>query len=61
MRRTVLSAAALACTAVLVSAVPAFAADPTPVAEATVAPGDSSEPNPCPTQGGDRPARRPGR
>ncbi|MFE9923697.1 sortase-dependent protein [Streptomyces sp. NPDC005774] len=50
MRRTVFSAAALACTAVLASAVPAFADDPTPVAEATAtpieSPAESPEPEP---------------
>ncbi|MFC5956163.1 sortase-dependent protein [Streptomyces pratens] len=44
MRRIVFSAAALACTAVLASAVPAFADDPTPVAEATATPSASPAP-----------------
>ncbi|MDT0401386.1 sortase-dependent protein [Streptomyces edwardsiae] len=55
MRRTVLGAAALACTAVLASAVPAFADGPSPVSEATVvpseaapAPVDATEPSPVP-------------
>ncbi|MFG2512385.1 sortase-dependent protein [Streptomyces sp. NPDC048584] len=55
MRRTVLGAAALACTAVLASAVPAFADGPSPVTEATVvpseaapAPVDATEPSPVP-------------
>ncbi|WP_431993254.1 sortase-dependent protein [Streptomyces albogriseolus] len=41
MRRNILSAAALACTAVLATAMPAFADDPSPVPETTAAPADS--------------------
>ncbi|CAM5721365.1 hypothetical protein SHIRM173S_09108 [Streptomyces hirsutus] len=56
MRRTVFSAAALACTAVLASAVPAFADDPTPVAEATatpsVSPAPTDSPEPAPAEEG---------
>ncbi|MBT3150172.1 hypothetical protein HTV45_04595 [Streptomyces sp. CHD11] len=45
MRRTVLSAAALACTAVLASAMPAFADDPSPVPDTKVA--ESATPTPA--------------
>ncbi|MFI2376221.1 sortase-dependent protein [Streptomyces sp. NPDC018964] len=56
MRRTVLSATALACTAVLASPVSAFADGPSPVTEATVTPGgspapaDATEPSPVPAE-----------
>ncbi|MFC8838406.1 sortase-dependent protein, partial [Streptomyces griseoincarnatus] len=43
MRRNVLSAAALACTAVLATAMPAFADDPSPVPDTTAAATDSGE------------------
>ncbi|BFO17942.1 hypothetical protein SHKM778_43300 [Streptomyces sp. KM77-8] len=55
MRRTVLAAAALACTAVLASAMPAFADGPSPVPAATEVPSeaapalvDATEPSPVP-------------
>ncbi|MER7485900.1 sortase-dependent protein [Streptomyces sp. NPDC126497] len=56
MRRTVLSATALACTAVLAGTVPAFADGPSPVPAATAAPGDSpvpadaADPSPVPAE-----------
>ncbi|MFB9351167.1 sortase-dependent protein [Streptomyces heliomycini] len=56
MRRTVLSATALACTAVLASTTPALADSPSPVPAATVAPSESSapadatEPSPVPAE-----------
>ncbi|MET8897481.1 sortase-dependent protein [Streptomyces albogriseolus] len=43
MRRNVLSAAALACTAVLATAMPAFADDPSPVPATTAVPADSGD------------------
>ncbi|MFJ6075616.1 LPXTG cell wall anchor domain-containing protein [Streptomyces sp. NPDC093065] len=57
MRRTILSAVALACTAVLAGTAPAFADDPTPVpsapAESTPAPGaeptEATEATPVPS------------
>ncbi|MEU0580949.1 sortase-dependent protein [Streptomyces griseoincarnatus] len=59
MRRNVLSAAALACTAVLATAMPAFADDPSPVPDTTAAaPTDSGEqaaetgPSPVPSDRG---------
>ncbi|CAL9332966.1 sortase-dependent protein [Streptomyces werraensis] len=58
MRRNVLSAAALACTAVLATAVPAFADGPSPVPDTTAAPTDSGEqaaetgPSPVPSDRG---------
>ncbi|MFI8209531.1 sortase-dependent protein [Streptomyces werraensis] len=58
MRRNVLSAAALACTAVLAIAVPAFADGPSPVPDTTAAPTDSGEqaaetgPSPVPSDRG---------
>ncbi|WP_346085913.1 sortase-dependent protein, partial [Streptomyces thermocarboxydus] len=58
MRRNVLSAAALACTAVLATAMPAFADDPSPVPDTTSAPTDSGEqaaetgPSPVPSDRG---------
>ncbi|GAB3169162.1 sortase-dependent protein [Streptomyces incanus] len=48
MRRTVFSAAALACTALLASAVPAFADESTPVADTTATPSVSPEPTATP-------------
>ncbi|WP_103541446.1 hypothetical protein, partial [Streptomyces sp. SM1] len=59
MRRTVLSAAALACAAVMASAMPAFADDPSPVPETGVsesvspAPADEADPSPVPAEDGD--------
>ncbi|MEY7980230.1 sortase-dependent protein, partial [Streptomyces pilosus] len=56
MRRTVLSAAALACTAVLASAMPAFADDPSPVPDTAVspvaspAPAAETDPSPVPAE-----------
>ncbi|MFC8405579.1 sortase-dependent protein [Streptomyces griseoincarnatus] len=58
MRRNVLSAAALACTAVLAIAMPAFADDPSPVPDTTAAATDSAEqadgtgPSPVPSDRG---------
>ncbi|MEV7014870.1 sortase-dependent protein [Streptomyces sp. NPDC093991] len=58
MRRNVLSGAALACTAVLATAVPAFADDPSPVpdtgATASADSGDqvSEDPSPVPAEPG---------
>ncbi len=58
MRRNVLSAAALACTAVLATAMPAFADDPSPVPDTTAAPSDSggqaaeTDPSPVPAEPG---------
>ncbi|MFG3551412.1 sortase-dependent protein [Streptomyces sp. NPDC047725] len=48
MRRTILSALALACTAVLASTVPAFADTPTPVPSNPA----SATPSPAPSTGG---------
>ncbi|MEU0287527.1 sortase-dependent protein [Streptomyces sp. NPDC052492] len=58
MRRNVLSAAALACTAVLATAVPAFADDPSPVPDTAVSteqPRDQAAetaPSPVPAEPG---------
>ncbi|MER7739747.1 sortase-dependent protein [Streptomyces sp. NPDC096538] len=58
MRRNVLSAAALACTAVLASAMPAFADDPSPVPDTAVSteqPRDQvaeTAPSPAPAEPG---------
>ncbi|WP_367318332.1 sortase-dependent protein [Streptomyces sp. HUAS ZL42] len=49
MRRTVLSALPLVCTAVLASTAPAFADGPSPIPTATVAPSPSAEPTRTPT------------
>jgi len=49
MRRTVLSAMALACTAVLASTVPAFADATTPSPAPTVKPTEATSPSPVPS------------
>lgn len=51
MRRTILSAVALACTAVLAGTAPAFADDPTPApsAPATATPSPTTAPSEAPT------------
>ncbi|MGC3002006.1 sortase-dependent protein [Streptomyces sp. G35A] len=52
MRRMILSAVALACTAVLAGTAPAFADDPTPVPSAPAAastPSPAAEPSPAPS------------
>ncbi|MFE0818468.1 sortase-dependent protein [Streptomyces sp. NPDC058794] len=58
MRRTILSAVALACTAVLAGTAPAFADDPTPApsAPATATPGPTSAPSEAPTPSASVPA-----
>ncbi|NEB59262.1 Tat pathway signal sequence domain protein, partial [Streptomyces diastaticus] len=66
MRRTILSAVALACTAVLAGTAPAFADDPTPVPAApaastpspTVAPTDAT-PEPSVSVPAEEPTRAP--
>ncbi|MFC8102635.1 sortase-dependent protein [Streptomyces sp. NPDC057363] len=62
MRRTILSAVALACTAVLASTAPAFADDPTPVPSAppaASAPSPGIEPREVPTPSASEPAEAP--
>ncbi|WP_217250865.1 Tat pathway signal sequence domain protein [Streptomyces sp. AC602_WCS936] len=63
MRRTILSAVALACTAVLASTAPAFADDPTPTpsapatsAPATATPSPTAAPSEAPTPSASVPA-----
>ncbi|MDN3246683.1 hypothetical protein J2S54_003349 [Streptomyces sp. DSM 42143] len=51
MRRTILSAVALACTAVLAGIAPAFATDPTPVPSSPAAATPSAEPSEAPGTG----------
>ncbi|MFE9706143.1 sortase-dependent protein [Streptomyces sp. NPDC005930] len=63
MRRTILSAVALACTAVLAGTAPAFADGPTaaPSAPAESAPGTGTEPTEAPTPSASVPPAEPTR
>ncbi|MFG2680359.1 sortase-dependent protein [Streptomyces sp. NPDC048392] len=62
MRRTILSAVALACTAVLAGTVPAFADDPTPAPSvpAERAPSPGTGPTDAPAPSASVPAQEPG-